>query len=468
MLLQPQTIQSLKAAHIIIPGANLTKLYFMHAEKTYLERSIELRPGSYDLRYIGAFSYMGGGSTTHMRAIDHIGRFCAIASNIIAGQVEHPTDYISVSYIFHGVSASNIWPEVKAFHEESKPELIQAIHKHRQYLNEHKAGISIGNDVWIGEGVFISRGVKIGDGAIIAARSVVTKDVPPYAIVGGVPAKIIRYRFSEDIIERLLQLRWWAYGLNAVKRVNFENVPRALDQIQQNIQDGAEIYAPPLTTINAKQELAQVAPHIEYITSQKRLDVYTRINGLQVCLDYHQATDRYFYLLSRNNQWDLDTHLIRTLTRQGASVLNVGTNLCYSSAWLLSLGVQRLLSIDLDPLSTLFNLNDVRLSTTTCLDHQSNTAHVDLMFVELSAQQGHLLPAIQQLIAQHPPQVLCLKIDRVLFAECHPQLIPHFAMAQGVLHASEISQLSTIQLTHQPQITDAFAYVYSQQQIDLT
>lgn len=67
----------------------------------------------------------------------------------------------------------------------------------------------IGNDVWIGANAIILQGVTIGDGAIIAAGAVVTKDVPPYAIVGGVPAKVIKYRFSDEVILKLLQIKWW-------------------------------------------------------------------------------------------------------------------------------------------------------------------------------------------------------------------------------------------------------------------
>ena len=75
-------------------------------------------------------------------------------------------------------------------------------------FNEHKP-TKIGNDVWIGEFVTIVGGVNIGDGAVIATKSVVTKDVPPYAIVGGIPAKVIKYRFDEETIGALLQSKWW-------------------------------------------------------------------------------------------------------------------------------------------------------------------------------------------------------------------------------------------------------------------
>lgn len=74
---------------------------------------------------------------------------------------------------------------------------------------DNKGDIVIGNDVWIGYEAVILAGVTIGDGAVIGSRAVVTKDVPPYTIVGGVPAKIIRRRFDEDTVEELLRLRWW-------------------------------------------------------------------------------------------------------------------------------------------------------------------------------------------------------------------------------------------------------------------
>ena len=79
----------------------------------------------------------------------------------------------------------------------------------------------IGNDVWIGYEAVIMSGVKIGDGAIIGTRAVVTKDVPPYTIVGGVPAKPIRRRFDDETIEKLESLRWWDWDCEKIKR----NIP---------------------------------------------------------------------------------------------------------------------------------------------------------------------------------------------------------------------------------------------------
>ena len=76
----------------------------------------------------------------------------------------------------------------------------------------------IGNDVWIGFEAVILSGVTIGDGAIIGTRAVVTKDVPPYTVVGGVSAKPIRKRFSDDVISELLKLRWWEWSENRIKK----------------------------------------------------------------------------------------------------------------------------------------------------------------------------------------------------------------------------------------------------------
>ena len=119
-----------------------------------------------------------------------IGKFCSLASNIyILAGGEHRSDWIS-TYPFNC--------------------LIDDF----DYIKGHpstKGDIIIGNDVWIGDSVKILSGVHIGDGAIIGTASVVTKDIPPYAIAAGNPAKIIRYRFDEDTIEELLDIKWWNF-----------------------------------------------------------------------------------------------------------------------------------------------------------------------------------------------------------------------------------------------------------------
>jgi acetyltransferase-like isoleucine patch superfamily enzyme len=121
-----------------------------------------------------------------------VGNFTAIGRDTTIGLGQHPLNYISTQNIFYKKNKlNNNWAQHIDF--SSKP-------------------IMIGNDVWIGVESLIMDGVKIGDGAVIGARSVVTKDVPPYAIVVGQPAKIIKYRFENDVIERLLEIKWWNFS----------------------------------------------------------------------------------------------------------------------------------------------------------------------------------------------------------------------------------------------------------------
>lgn len=89
---------------------------------------------------------------------------------------------------------------------------------------DNKGDIVIGNDVWIGYEAVVMAGVRIGDGAVIAARAVVTRDVPPYTIVGGVPAREIRRRFDADTVARLQELRWWDWPIGKIR----ENLPHIM------------------------------------------------------------------------------------------------------------------------------------------------------------------------------------------------------------------------------------------------
>ena len=123
-----------------------------------------------------------------------IGRFTSIAPNFITNKGIHPIylPYVSCSPMFYSTKGQC----GKTF-------------ANKMLFKEEKSLIQIGNDVWIGQNVFATGGIEIGDGAVVLAGAVLTKDVEPYSIVGGVPAKHIKYRFDEDNRKFLLKIKWW-------------------------------------------------------------------------------------------------------------------------------------------------------------------------------------------------------------------------------------------------------------------
>ncbi|MBR3477497.1 MAG: CatB-related O-acetyltransferase [Bacteroidaceae bacterium] len=150
---------------------------------------------------VGKYTYIG--YDCHIDKAD-IGSFCSLSDHIFIGGAEHPMRWVSTSPVFQ---------KVKGVTERGSGASIK--------LANHEVEVfkrtTIGNDVWIGHAAVIRTGVTIGHGAVIGSGAVVTKDVPPYAIVGGIPAQIIRYRFDEQTIDRLIRSQWWELPLHTLK-----------------------------------------------------------------------------------------------------------------------------------------------------------------------------------------------------------------------------------------------------------
>jgi len=137
---------------------------------------------------IGDYTYIAKGAVI---SYTKIGKYCSIGPNFLCGWGIHPLNGISTSPMFYSIKKQNGY-------SISKGNKI-----------EERKSILIGNDVFIGSNVTVLDGITIGNGAVIGAGAVVSKDIPPYAIAVGCPIKILRYRFSQEIIEELEKMQWW-------------------------------------------------------------------------------------------------------------------------------------------------------------------------------------------------------------------------------------------------------------------
>lgn len=223
--------------------------------KMLIESNVQFRSKQFCIGEVGAFTYFGDNST--YQHVKKIGRFCALAPGVTTGMPEHPTDALTPHPMFAWEYDHN-WKDAKILYED--PQFTHELQQKTWGITKKLAEIEIGNDVWIGTGAYIARGVKIGDGAVVGAHSVVVKDVPPYTIVGGVPAKPIKQRFSDNIIEKLLKLKWWDYGPEILKGVDITNMDTTLFEIEKRISEGIMRYSPAKVEFDLKENIIYYIP----------------------------------------------------------------------------------------------------------------------------------------------------------------------------------------------------------------
>jgi acetyltransferase-like isoleucine patch superfamily enzyme len=200
----------LEAVVKLNPGARIIASRLLGP--AYLNRNAQVGPDAVVGRYFGM-------NESGFVARASIGHFCSIGARTAINPFNHPVGWLSIHEFQYHPGSFDWVAEYNAIARLPRtPDMFEPV--------------TIGSDVWMGHNVNVMPGVSVADGAVIGAGSVVTKDVPPFAIVAGAPASVRRLRFSERIVERLLRLRWWDLDLEDLSGLPFRDVERCLDIIE--------------------------------------------------------------------------------------------------------------------------------------------------------------------------------------------------------------------------------------------
>ncbi len=230
MKITEKTIELFKNKKVFTTGNGSTRIKIGESMwvcgDAKVEPYCEILTGSVIPAFIGSFSYSWSALATDM----WIKRYSSLASGIRIFGVQHP---------YERFANSSVTYDSKAVLFAEKAKESGGGYSFRAKAIPPRPPIFIENDVWIGQNVALKPGIHIGDGAIIATGAVVTKDVPPYAIWGGVPARLLKMRFPDKIIEDMLELQWWDYCFTDFKDMDGDiPVEQFIDRIRNDVAAG--------------------------------------------------------------------------------------------------------------------------------------------------------------------------------------------------------------------------------------
>ena len=261
---------------------------------------------------IGAYTYINSNTTIYPRT--DIGRYCSIGKNNEVATFNHPLNWLSTSPFQYNMKLH--FPKYETECNQIKTERLEKT--------------IIGNDVWIGATCIIKRGVTIGDGAVVAGGAVVIHDVPPYSIVGGVPAKILKYRFDEKTIEKLLTLNWWELTAKELDGVQFDDIQKAIQQLEE-IKNKKDLQKSINDTIQKSQDSQSLMTFnvLKEIISSKLLEAD---------IDYKVVEEILYKNKKMNKDYDEDEHADQViLNHKIAAVIEIVlTDKDYAESQILS------------------------------------------------------------------------------------------------------------------------------------
>ncbi len=208
-----QTVGEVNREELVSAGCIMTSTVLIHSSAkvcipVHLSPNVQVKSGV----KVDKFSFVNWNSVLFPNVF--VGAYCSIGRDVQIGLAKHPLDWLSS----HAFQYDQAW----------FPNVPEYAGMRRCVRDLAHPETSLGSDVWIGNGAMVTAGVKIGHGAVVGAGAIVTKDVEPYSIVVGTPAKHLKYRFEPDVIAALLELKWWLLSPRDLDGIDFSDVQGAI------------------------------------------------------------------------------------------------------------------------------------------------------------------------------------------------------------------------------------------------